>query len=179
MLAAHIRYREFGLLIDGAWAQLKTEGGDPSGVYSGVDIKSDFAYGTGAISYRLAPMGKLQTDLFAGARVWHVHNELDFKSGAAAAVSTDGSRTWADPILGAKLSYNFTEHWYATVLGDAGGFGAGSDLTWSVFGGVGYRFTELFSATVGYRYMHLDYAKDNFRMDANVQGFLVGLGFHF
>ncbi len=32
------------------------------------------------------------------------------------------------------------------------------------------RFTSWFSATLGYRYLHLDYQKDNFLLDANVQG---------
>ncbi len=44
---------------------------------------------------------------------------------------------------------------------------------------MGYQFTSWFSASLGYRYMHLDYEKDQFKMDANIQGFLLGIGFHF
>jgi opacity protein-like surface antigen len=180
MLMGQIRYREFGLLLDGAWAQLKTEGTDLSAGFSTVDIKTDIAYGTAALSYRLPQCcEKLNADVYAGARIWHVKNELDFQSGLAPVISVEGSRTFYDPVLGAKLRYDFCPHWYAVVMGDAGGFGAGADLEWNAFGGIGYQFTETFSATVGYRYMHVDYSKDAFKIDANVQGFLLGLGFHF
>jgi hypothetical protein len=35
------------------------------------------------------------------------------------------------------------------------------------------------SATLGYRYLHVDYNHDGFLMNANIQGFLLGLGFRF
>jgi opacity protein-like surface antigen len=174
-----IRYRDFGVLVDGAWVQLKTEGTDLSGTFSSVDVKTDIAYGSAAASYRLQRCGKLSTDVYAGVRVWHGKNELDLQAGISPVLSVDSSKTWVDPILGAKLRYDFTRHWYATVMGDAGGFGAGADLEWNAFGGVGYQFTETFSATIGYRYLHVDYSKDDFKIDANIQGFLLGFGFHF
>jgi len=179
MLAAEIHYRDVGLFLDGAWVQLRTEGDSGSSLYSGTDIKSDIAYGTLALTYRLRPIGKLQTELIAGARVWYISNEIEFKPGVAPGFTADNSRTWADPIIGAKLVYDLTEHWFGTVLGDVGGFGVGSDISWSIFGGVGYRFTSWFSATLGYRYLHVDYDKDGFLMNANIQGLLLGLGFHF
>ena len=93
--------------------------------------------------------------------------------------TSSSSRNWTDPIVGAQLRYDLTRHWFGTMLGDIGGFGVGSDISWSIFGGVGYQFTDWFSATVGYRYMHVDYDKDQFLMNVNVQGLLAGLGFRF
>ncbi len=179
MLAAQVRYRDVGLYLEGAWLRLSTEGSYGSAEYSGIDITSDIAFGTAALTYRLPALGKLQTDVLAGARHWYVANEIEFEAGTAPGFTADRSRNWTDPIIGANLQYDFTKHWFARVLGDVGGFGAGSDLTWSVFGGAGYRFTSWFSATLGYRYLHVDYDKDQFVMKANVQGFLLGLGFHF
>jgi opacity protein-like surface antigen len=179
MLCAQVHYRQVGLFLDGAWLQLRTEGDAPSNLYRGTDIKSDIAYGTAALSYRLPEVGRLKTDLYAGARYWTVANELDFKGGLAPGFDIDDSRTWTDPLVGASLRYDFTGHWYATVLGDVGGFGVGSDLSWNVFAGAGYEFTSWCSATLGYRYLHVDYEKSGFEMAANVQGFLLGLGFHF
>jgi opacity protein-like surface antigen len=179
MLMGQVRYKDVGLFLDGAWLQLKTEGDLSSDLYSGVDIKSSIGFGTMALTYRLAPMGKLKTDLLAGARIWHVSTTMDFEAGTAAAFSTDASKNWYDPIVGANLRYDFSKRWYAVVLGDAGGFGAGSKLEWEVFGGVGYEFTSWFSTTLGYRYMHMNYDKDQFKMDVGVQGFLLGIGFHF
>jgi opacity protein-like surface antigen len=189
MLAAQVRYRDVGLFLDGAWLRLSTPGDSSSSLYSGTEITSDIGYGTMALSYRLpfvgpksgagGPLEQLQTDLLAGARVWFISNEIEFKPGIAQGFTADASRTWADPIVGASLHYDLTRHWFATVLGDVGGFGVGSEFSWNVYGGVGYRFTSWLSATLGYRYMHVDYDKDGFLMNVNVQGFLLGLGFRF
>jgi opacity protein-like surface antigen len=179
MLMARVRYRDVGLMLDGAWVRLTTEATSDSSLYSGTEMKTDFAYGTIALSYRLPTVGTLQSDVFAGARTWHIGNQLDFQSGSAPAFTSSSSRNWTDPILGAQLRYDLTRHWFGTMLGDIGGFGVGSEISWSVFGGVGYQFTDWLSATVGYRYMHVDYDKDQFLMNVNVQGFLVGLGFRF
>lgn len=179
LLTAHVRYRDLGLFLDGAWLQLKTDGDYPPVAYSGTEIKTDIAYGTLALSYQLPEVGHLKTDLLAGTRIWGVKNQIELAPGTLPGFTTSESRSWVDPIVGARLRYDLTKHWFGTVLGDVGGFGAGSDLTWSVFGGVGYSFTHWFSATVGYRYMHLDYKNARSKMDANLQGFLLGLGFHF
>jgi len=180
MLSGQVRYRDVGLFFDGAWVQLKTEGEVQSaGRFSGAEIKSDIAYGTLALSYRLPQLADLHTDLFAGARTWYISNQIEFRPGSAPGFTSESSRTWSDPIVGASLRYDLSRHWFATVLGDVGGFGVGSDITWSVFGGMGFRFTSWLSASLGYRYLHVDYDKDGFLMNANVQGFLLGLGFHF
>ena len=179
MLAGQVRYHDFGLFLDGAWLQLQTEGDSASGLYTGTEIKSDIAYLTLALTYRLPPIAKLQTDLIAGARTWHVSNEIDFESASGQGFTAEGSVTWSDPILGAKLQYDLTKHWFGTVVADVGGFGVGSKISWSIFGGVGYRFANWFSATLGYRYMHVDYDKEGSLMNVNIQGVLVGLGFHF
>ena len=179
MLTGRVRYRDFGLFMDAAWLRLETEGSEGSGLYSSQEIKTHIGYGTLALSYRLPRLGKLETDVHAGARVWYLKNELDFKSGLAPGFSADDSRVFADPIVGASLRYDLTKHWFGTVLGDVGGFGVGSDLSWNVFGGIGYQFTSWCSVILGYRYMHVDYEKNDFVLDANLQGFLLGVGFHF
>lgn len=179
MLAAQLRYRDFGLFLDGAWLQLKADGESPTPSYSGAEVKTDFAYGTAAFSYRLPSLGHLRSDVFAGARIWYASMDIELLPGTSPGLSASSSRTWADPILGASVRYDFTRHWFANILGDVGGFGVGADIAWNVFGGVGYQFTSWFSASIGYRYLHEDYNQDNFLMNVNVHGFLVGLGFHF
>jgi hypothetical protein len=179
MLTAELRYRDVGLFLDGAWVQLTTEGNSASALYSGTEIKSNIAYGTAALSYRLPQVASLQSDLFAGARTWYISTQIEFKPGLAPEFTADNSRVWTDPIIGARLRYDLTRHWFATVLGDFGGFGVGADISWNVFGGMGYRFTSWLSATLGYRYLHVDYNHDGFLMNANIQGFLLGLGFRF
>jgi len=178
MLMGQVHYREFGLYLDGAWVQVETEGAPASGV-AVVDLKTDIAYGTAALTYRLPTVGRLKSQALAGARTWYFGNELHYSSGVVPGRTRDGSRVWCDPIIGAELRYDFSKHWYAMVIGDVGGFGVGADLSWNVFGGIGFQFTRWCSLTLGYRYLHFDYEKTGFVADANIQGVLLGLGFHF
>jgi hypothetical protein len=66
---------------------------------------------------------------------------------------------------------------------DAGGFGIGSDFTWQLQANVGYRFSELFQTTLGYRYIGIDYdngeGTDSFVYDVDTYGFVLRLGFNF
>jgi hypothetical protein len=63
--------------------------------------------------------------------------------------------------------------------GYAGGFGVGSDIMADLFGGVGYRFSELISATIGYRWMKVDRDSGGFLYDVEQEGVLAGLTFSF
>jgi opacity protein-like surface antigen len=60
---------------------------------------------------------------------------------------------------------------------DIGGFGVGSDLTWQLFGGVGYQCTRNVEVEAGWRYLAIDYDDDGMVFDATVSGLILGLGF--
>ena len=48
-----------------------------------------------------------------------------------------------------------------------------------LFGGIGYRFSELISATFGYRWMKVDWDEDGFLYDVRQEGIATGLTFRF
>jgi opacity protein-like surface antigen len=60
-----------------------------------------------------------------------------------------------------------------------GGFDVGSRIMADVFGGVGYRFTDSISTTVGYRWMKVDRDEGGFLYDVEQQGIIAGLTFTF
>lgn len=179
MLAAQARYRSVGLLVDFAWLQLDTEAIDPGPAFSDVKLQSDLFHMTAALTYRLPLRGKFHAEVLAGARLWSVNEELEFESGALPGFQTSGDQTWVDPVIGAGLSYDLSRRWSLVTKGTVGGFGVSSDLAWEVFSGVSYRFTDWCSATVGYRYLHEDYSRDDFKFNLAAHGFLLGFGFHF
>jgi hypothetical protein len=179
MLAAEVRYRSVGLLVDFAWLQLDTEAINPGPLYSGVNLKSDFFHTTAALTYRLPLQGNLHADVLAGARVWHVNEDLEFKSGLLPGLKQSGDKTWVDPLIGAELSYDLSRDWSLVTKGTVGGFGVSSDMAYEVFGGVNYRVSGWFSTTLGYRYLHEEYSRSGFNFDLDAHGFLLGFGFHF
>jgi hypothetical protein len=179
MFAAQARYRSAGLFVDFAWLRLATEATDPGPAYSAVDLRSDFIHETTALTYRLPTGDKLRVDLLAGARFWHVNENLNFHAGALPAFQTDVNLNWVDPVLGANLGYDFDRHWFLTGLAMVGGFGVASKFMADVFVGGGYRFTDWCSVTAGYRFLHEEYDRDDYILKSDIQGLLFGVGFHF
>lgn len=96
---------------------------------------------------------------------------------APTAISED--KDWFDPILGVRAQWNFNDKWFLAGRSDIGGFSVGSDLTWSVQGTVGYRFTEKVSAELGYRYLDTDYKDGAFTYDMAEHGIFTGLNIVF
>ena len=178
MLAAQAHYRSVGLLVDFAWLRLDTEALHPGPAFSSVGLKSDFIHTTTAFSYTLPLRGRFHTDILAGARLWHVNEELDFQGGLLPGFKSSGAKTWVDPMIGADMRYDLSPRWSVLAKGLVGGFGAASDIAFEVFGGVSYRITDWCSATAGYRYLHEDYRRDRFAFNLDAHGMLVGFGFH-
>ena len=93
--------------------------------------------------------------------------------------NSSGDQEWVDPIIGVRAQWNFHEKWYLTGKSDIGGFGVGSDLTWSIQSTVGYSFTENVSAEIGYQYLDTDYSDGDFSYDVAEHGIFLGVNFLF
>jgi predicted porin len=93
-------------------------------------------------------------------------------------LSDSGGDTWADPLVGVRVILPIGKGFFANGLGDVGG-GPGGDLTWQLYGGLGYNFNQTFAAYVGYRYLAMNHQDGNFLFNINQQGPLVGVGIRF
>jgi len=93
--------------------------------------------------------------------------------------SVEQSRWWIDPIVGLRGQVNFSRWFFAAAQADAGGFGAGSQITWNTQATLGVNFSRHIAFEAGYRYMYIDYDKDNFLYNVNMPGVFGGLIFKF
>ena len=91
------------------------------------------------------------------------------------------SRTddWFDPYIGLRGRYNLNDKFYVTAKGDIGGFGVGSDLTWTAEAALGCQLSRSIFAEVGYRALGVDLDKDGLVMDTVTHGPQVTLGITF
>ncbi len=91
------------------------------------------------------------------------------------------SRTddWWDPYIGLRGRFNLNDKFYLTAKGDIGGFGVGSDLTWTAEAALGCQITRSIFAEVGYRALGVDLDKDGLIMDTVTHGPQVTLGITF
>jgi hypothetical protein len=92
-----------------------------------------------------------------------------------------GSQDWLDPLVGARLSWKLGADWGAHLRGDVGGFGLGSEFAWQVFPMLEWRASDRLSATIGYRFLGMDYENedDGFLYDMVISGPGLGLTAHF
>jgi hypothetical protein len=91
----------------------------------------------------------------------------------------EADRWWIDPIVGLRGQVNFTRWLFAAAQADAGGFGVGSQITVNTQATLGVNFSRNIAFEAGYRYMYIDYDKDNFLFDVNMPGVFAGLIFKF
>lgn len=134
--------------------------------------------GTVMGEYRAYATESASFDLMAGARIWNVDNDISVTLAAGgaplAAFSGSDGATWVDPMIGAKARFDIDPSWYVTAWGMVGGFGAGSEVTWDVMGGVGYRWNEWLATVGGYRALGVDYDNDGFVYDVIQHGPFLG-----
>jgi hypothetical protein len=93
--------------------------------------------------------------------------------------SVSADKDWMDPVIGVRAQWNINDKWFLAGKSDIGGFGVGSDLTWTMQGTFGYNFTEKVSAELGYRYLDTDYQDGAFTYDLAEAGFYTGLNIRF
>ncbi len=91
------------------------------------------------------------------------------------------SEGWLDPIVGGRFHTPLPGNTFVTVGGDVGGFGIGSDFSWTTSGIIGWRFSQPVGVTLGYRYMSIDYKRpgsassESFAYKGNQHGLMLGV----
>jgi hypothetical protein len=180
--------------VDGVYSKLGVDDQTgPAGMAS-IDVDFETVLIDAGLMYRLGewrPTGHtagqagdrpVTLDLYAGFR----YTNLDLTLDPAMQAARSKSVSWFDPIVGAKLVYPFADSWRFAVNGDIGGFGTGSDFTWSATGVIGYDFnigTTGGTAYLGYRAIGQDYSEgsgaSSFTWDVVQHGPILGLSLRF
>jgi hypothetical protein len=100
------------------------------------------------------------------------------------AASAHGTLDWVDPFIGGRFLVPLTDDIEFSFRGDIGGFGAGSDLAWSLVSGLKYDlpFRPFDTHTwfgVGYKILAFDYDTGNATLDFQYRGPTTALGVTF
>jgi hypothetical protein len=149
------------------------------------------------LTYEVANWGGMSSrtalDLLGGARYWNQELDLSFAVDASVdfdglertgsrAVARSGTLDWVDPFVGLRVRHELGRGSELQFLGDIGGFGVGSDLTWQLFAGYGFDFWQSsLHGVIGYRALAVDYTNDSNanrnNLDLVLHGPVVGLSF--
>ena len=167
------------VLVDGMYMSLSGTKVTPSPFFSDIDVEVKEIVITPEVGYRVLKTEHGAIDLLAGARIWHVKSHLTFQPRILPLVDVEGSRNWADPIVGARGTRTLSPRTFLLGEFDAGGFGVGSDFTGQVFGGAGFQLKPRIGLIGGFRYLRTDYVKDNFIFRTALSGPTIGVKFKF
>lgn len=113
-------------------------------------------------------------DALAGAR--YVRLDADARFGP---FDSGMTKDWVDPIVGGRLRFKFSEKWGASIRGDVGGFGIGSELTTNAALTVGYQISERYSVGVGYRYLRIEDDAGRMELTSETYGPAIGIAIRF
>lgn len=174
MATAEARKGRFALLADLVYVRISADAATPGPFFGRAELDTTSFTGTFEGSYRAVATERGNLDLLVGARVWSVSTDLSLNAGLLPARRRDESETWVDPVVGIRGRLELDSRFYVTFVANVGGFGAGSDSTWDVFGGLGYRVSDWFAPVIGYRHLAVDYEKGDFLYDVDMSGPLIG-----
>ncbi len=153
------------------------------------------------VTYEVARWGGTRSstalDVLGGARYWNQDldlslavdgsvdlGKLGLERSGSRAVARSGTLDWVDPFVGFRVRHELAPGGELQFLGDIGGFGVGSDLTWQLFAGYSFDFAVWQTAlhgVVGYRALAVDYTQNDAgnktNLDLILHGPVVGLSF--
>ncbi|SEA95704.1 hypothetical protein [Rubrimonas cliftonensis] len=142
-------------------------------VSANIDLKGVLA--ALAVGYAVHEDARARVEGFAGARLWSLETSVDF----ANLPKASATKTWVDPIIGARATYAVTDRVSVQALGDIGGFGVGSDFQWELMGRVGYAFTDTVTAAAGWRHLAVEADRGELDLDMSLSGPFVALDVNF
>lgn len=137
-------------------------------------------------------------DLYGGARYWNSSGDLTVKTKESIDLARFGwkrvgRRTfritedvdWVDPVVGLRVRQQLSPGHEVDFVGDVGGFGAGSNVSWQVYGGYTRSFQygrAAVAASIGYRVLGVDYdggsGKNVWQLDTIMHGPQLALSVH-
>ena len=146
------------------------------------DIQLNQFMGNFTITYNVINDPRMRFDMFAGARVNSLDADLDItRTGILRELTFSGtdSKTWVDPVIGARFQQELSDWFFVRALADIGGFGVSSDLTWQALAALGYHISDAASVAIGYRGIGTDYEDGDFGYDVVSHGLFLGFEYKF
>jgi hypothetical protein len=171
------RKGNWSILGDAMYMKLSGERVTPSPLFGDIDVEVKELILEPAIAYRVLKTERGSIDLLGGARFWHVNTHLTFQPRILPLVDVEGSRNWADPIVGARGTAKLSPRVFVMGRFDVGGFGVSSDFTGQVAGGVGFQVKPRVAFIGGYRYLRVDYFDEGFIFKTAMNGIILGAKF--
>lgn len=155
----------------------------PAGATVDADVDTKQFMATLQGGYRVVDAPQFTFDVLAGVRFWHISNDVTVTASHVLAGSRTASHGesfgWVDPVVGVRAFVPLPEKLSLQAQADIGGFGAGSDLTWSALATANYVVTDHFSVSAGYKALKVDFDRNGHVFDTTMSGPVLGVTYRF
>jgi hypothetical protein len=140
------------------------------------------------VGWELAAMRRLTPWLELGLAATYNQVDVDLEvnvalPGPPTQITAGREEDWIDPTIVMRATLPINDHWFFQARGNVGGFGVGSELMWQIMADVGYRPSQKWFFTFGYRIIDIDYdsggGPDRFVYDMQTFGPVARIGFEF
>jgi hypothetical protein len=152
--------------------------------FTALDVLASARYWNQDVDLSLRIDGKLTAEIEADFKRIGLNVQRKVKASRFVAVARSGDLEWVDPVVGARIRHQFASGSEFNLLGDVGGFGAGSDFSWQAVATYGFDvnvFNTTMRSVVGYRALSVDYSETGARgrsgLDWIQHGPVLGVAF--
>lgn len=173
MLASELRRGRWGVAGEVIYLKLSKSAAVPRPPLTSVEFEESQLLLELSPRYRVLERRIWAVDALAGVRFMSLDPMLTIDP----AVEVGKRRSWADPIVGARVIADLAPHWLVQFRADIGGFGISSEFTWQGVLLGRYNISERVAIAAGYRYLDVDYenADDEFVYDVAMRGPVLGV----
>jgi len=137
-----------------------------------VDVDITSAHAGIAVGYRVNK--ETPVDIYVGGR-YHYFDAGVSTYGLVTASASSSSEKF-EPLAGARVSIPVAKWLSLDLSATLAGFGIDSTVVWELWPAVCFRFSDYFAGIVGYRYQNISLEKNNFNIDVELRGLVLGLG---
>jgi hypothetical protein len=120
---------------------------------------------------------------YGGVRYWDLDADLSLAVAGEELRSASVADDWIDPLVGLRYAAPLGGKWSLIATGDIGGFGVGSDFSWTATALAVYQINRNAHVLFGYRHIDVDYedgnGADRFKWDVWEGGPSAGFAWKF
>lgn len=179
--SVYVRYHRWELFADGLYLKI-TDTADLRGIlFNSARVSLKQAFAESFIGYRLINCENGFLSIFAGDRWNYMQGDLHLRRGILLRRGRrfSGEIDWLDPVIGTSGRIHLWKPISFWAKGDIGGFGAASDFTWQVQGGLEIQATRWIYSDIGWRYLKNNYVSGGFTNKTELNGPYLETGISF
>lgn len=171
------RYNRWSVITDLVYMDI--DGGTQKSIgnaNASIDLELRSWIISGGVGYDVVHSDRGTLAVVGGVRYLALDADLQLGFQGTQIVEKSDSEGLFDGTIGLRGMIRLTDHWYLPYYGDIGT--GGSDFTYQLFAGVGYRFSW---GDIRLGYQHLSYELGDKKIieDLQISGPVLGVGFRF